>query len=192
MIRRVFLLVGILIGFTIAAGLGASQGVKMTLQIDKKRYRVGENIKFHITYKNISHRAIWFLPHDEVFPARVFEIKNMRTNKVGAQIHSAAEASIVFEGYAEEVVRLQPGAQTTRTLDADIQSKLPNFYDDRQIGLFLVFPGSSIRLDGSGQYQVRARFKLSPDHPVHAFLPRSKKLWHGEIESNAVVVQISQ
>lgn len=192
MTRRVYLAVGALIGFIIPAALGASQDVKMTLQTDKKLYRVGENIKFHIVYKNTSHRAIWFLPHDEVFPAHVFEIRNIRTNKVGTRIRIGAEASIAFEGYAEEVVRLQPGAQTTRTLDADIQSKLPDFYDDRQIGLFLVFSGSSIRLDGSGQYQVRARFRLSPDHSVHAFLPRSKRLWHGEIESNPIVVQISQ
>ncbi len=174
------------------AAKASAQKVMLNLRTNRTHYAIGDSIRFHLSYKNASDRAIWLLPHTEIYPANVFEVKNVRTKKKGEWIRVPGEDSIAWEGYAEEVVRLQPGALVTRTLVAEIHSKLPNFFEDLRTGIFLVFPGSAIRLDSGGQYQVRARFRVSPNHPVHAFLPAGRQIWHGETESNPVVIQIQQ
>jgi hypothetical protein len=168
-----------------------AEELQLTLRSDKNYYTVGEKIKFEVVYTNRSSHPIWLLPQTESYPVDALSIKKVGDRRRPEKLR-LGEQSVAWEGLAEQAVRVKPGAKIQRLLEAELRSDLPSTYAERNGGIFLVFPGSAVRLRGAGDYEVRAVFHSSPNHPVNRYLPTGAHLWRGDVMSNPISIRISQ
>ena len=174
----------------VAASVHAEQ-VKIELKTDKTHYTVGENIRFEITYKNVSASPLFLLTESESYPVDALIIRRTNDRRRPEKIRFGLP-SIAWDAVAEDVVKVRPQAQISRRLTAEIRSVLPRDYKDKRRGLFLIFPASAALLPGPGKYEIKAYFHSSPEHSVSAYLSKSSKLWRGDVMSRPVVIDIAQ
>jgi hypothetical protein len=175
----------------VAVARANAEELQLTLRSDRDHYRVGEDIKFKIIYKNTSNHPIWLLPQTESYPVDALSIKKFGDSRRPQKIR-LGEQSVAWDGLAEQAVRVKPGAEIQRLLQAEVRSNLPSIYEETSEGIFLVLPGSAVRLLGTGDYEVRAVFHSSPNHPVNRYLPSGAHLWRGDVTSNPISITISE
>jgi hypothetical protein len=95
---------------------GGKQAIRLTLDVEKKAYHVGDVIHFHLVYKNISKRQILVLTVTEVHLVKIFAVKRVTDGRSAEDILGPGEVNVAWEELAKKAVHLAPGARTKREI----------------------------------------------------------------------------
>src|SRR5262249_38324281 len=108
------------------------------------------------------------LPEDVWVNAAYLRFKAAATGQTGTVFRLTDVFDV--EGYAKDVVVLNPRQSVERMLTANVSNELTPSYHERQRGLVLNFTGSALVLAHFGRYAVTKKFEQRSDSPVSAYL----------------------
>jgi hypothetical protein len=163
--------------------------VTATLRANQVMYRVGDEIRLTVTFRNVSSVPLRFLPESFVYPADLFAVTAVHHSAKYVSKHFGF-LSVDEEQRSKEVVLLKPGDTCHSLIKGKLMTTLPPYFHQPGIGLFLVFAGSAITLDQPGQYMMKVTYRMRADDPVNFYLRDSPKLWTGQVTSNTIVIDI--
>jgi hypothetical protein len=169
----------------------ASSQVVVELSTAKRVYTIGDEIRMNLRYTNRGRETITLLPELAPHPAEWFAFVKIGGGPTARLFNDFEAPWVDFEQLSKRCVVLRPGRSVVRTICARLASSLPTYFQRRQRGLFLIFPGTAaLELPGPGGYAVTATYRSPRDNPVKQYLPKRLPLWEGTATSNSVRLKV--
>jgi hypothetical protein len=179
--------------------------LRLTMESDKEKYTVGEEIQLRCTVRNVSDTIVAFYPY---IPQQV-SVKDMMDSactEEQAQTWEGHDSLVTlklqetYRYFLKGEVRRDTGS-ISDIYEEGVRRYAPEYkiYYKEVYGVFVSFPGNAYYLrENFGRYRITSRFTdanmLISYSPVNL---KERKIdlrnkWHGDLTSNDVIVEILQ
>jgi hypothetical protein len=163
--------------------------LQLQISFPKRLFRLGEQIEFDITFRNVSGEPIRVLPEIWLFSTQMISVRKHPEDVERERIRPNIERNVDLSALGPYVVLLNPKDALIRHYVAKLVSSLPSEYENTGSGLYLLFSTAAIKLDGFGRYHISAEYDSMVDQPTGSFPIDNPRLWWGKVHSPPVVVE---